>query len=156
MKPASQFQQSSGFSVPLGAARTRRGWAARYAQLTDPRAAVGARHLEPSALRGLADASCPQPCPDPGCFCQEKSPHLTHPPMCLRSSEASDKREPLRLRVGWQSPRAIPTQPLPEALEKVKRPPAPQVSLESVVLSDMSKRLRPEPHPLSTPSGSVL
>ena len=31
MKPASQFRLSSGFSVLLGAARTRRGWAARSA-----------------------------------------------------------------------------------------------------------------------------
>ena len=29
MKLASRVQLSSGFSVPLGAARTRRGWAAR-------------------------------------------------------------------------------------------------------------------------------
>ena len=36
MKPASQFQRSSDFSVPLGAARTRRGPAARYAQLSVP------------------------------------------------------------------------------------------------------------------------
>ena len=78
MKLASQFQLSPGFPVPLGAARTRRGWAARYDAAHPPSPAAssgassGARHLEPTALRGLAaersQSASSRPLPRPHVF----------------------------------------------------------------------------------------